>query len=143
MFPRTRTSVAVLLVKNLLTTDTSKYQFTAEVFAAGGQTAAAHNAINATIFALGTLINRDPELVKELESSRPELQKGLEFMQEGRVERAAQNQTAGRPPVRQAFCQTHNHQSMYEELCYISRMQAGRQTQGPESHAHYRCPSIC
>jgi hypothetical protein len=72
-----------LLVKNLLTTDTSKYQFTAEVFAAGGQKAVAHNAIDATIFALGTLINRDPELVKELESSRPELQKGLEFMQEG------------------------------------------------------------
>jgi hypothetical protein len=72
-----------VLVKNLLTTDTSKYQFTAEVFSATGQKAAAHNAIDATILVLGSLINRDPDLAKELESSRPELQKGLEFMQEG------------------------------------------------------------
>ena len=72
-----------LLVKNLLATDTSKYQFTAEVINVSGQKATAHNAIDAAIFLFGSLINRDPDLAKELASSRPELQKGLEFTKEG------------------------------------------------------------
>ena len=72
-----------LLVKNLLATDTSKYQFTAEVINVNGQSAAVHNAIDATILLLGSLINRDPDLAKELASSRPQLQKGLEFTTEG------------------------------------------------------------
>jgi hypothetical protein len=72
-----------LLVKNLLATDTSKNQFTAEVINVSGQKAVAHNAIDAAIFLFGSLINRDPDLAKELASSRPELQKGLEFTKEG------------------------------------------------------------
>jgi len=72
-----------LLVKNLLATDTSKYQFTAEVINVNGQSAPAHNAIDAAIFLFGSLINRDPDLAKELASSRPQLQKGLEFTKEG------------------------------------------------------------
>jgi len=71
------------LVKNLLATDASKYQFRAEVSTASGQKAAVHNAIDAAFLVLGSLITRDPELVKELESTRPELQQGLEFMKEG------------------------------------------------------------
>jgi hypothetical protein len=72
-----------VLVKNLLVTDTSKYQFTSEVINASGQKVVAHNAIDAMILLLVSLINRDADLAKELESSRPELQKVLEFTREG------------------------------------------------------------
>jgi hypothetical protein len=72
-----------LLVKNLLATDTSKYQFTAEVINVSGQKATANNAIDSAIFVFGALINRDTDLANELASSRPALQKGLEFTKEG------------------------------------------------------------
>ena len=72
-----------LLVKNLLATDTSKYQFTAEVINVSGQKATANNAIDSAIFVFGSLINRDTDLANELASSRPALQKGLEFTKEG------------------------------------------------------------
>jgi tetratricopeptide (TPR) repeat protein len=72
-----------VLVKNLLATDTSKYQFRAEVYTVNGDKAAAHNAIDAAILVLGSLIKRDPELIHELESSRPELQRGLEYIKDG------------------------------------------------------------
>jgi hypothetical protein len=71
-----------LLVKNLLATDTSKYQFTAQVMNASGQKAAVHNAIDAALLSFGSLVNGDPELTRELESSRPELQRALEFLRE-------------------------------------------------------------
>jgi hypothetical protein len=71
------------LVKNLLATDTDKFQFRAEVTGGGGQKAVGDNAIDAAILAFGSLVNRDPDLAKELESSRPELQKGLELLTEG------------------------------------------------------------
>jgi hypothetical protein len=74
-----------LLVKNLLATDTNKYQFEAQVYTSDGQTAKVHNAIDATILSFGTLINRDPELAQELESTRPELQTALEYTKEDRV----------------------------------------------------------
>lgn len=73
-----------VLVKNLLATDIRKYQFEAKVYTVDGKTAKADNAIDATILVLGSLINRDPELVKELESSRPQLQLALEYAQLGR-----------------------------------------------------------
>jgi hypothetical protein len=72
-----------LVVKNLLATDTSKYQFSAEVINVSGQKAAANNAIDSAILLFGSLINRDTDLAKELASSRPALQKGLEFTKEG------------------------------------------------------------
>jgi len=72
-----------LLVKNLLATDISKYQFTAEVINVSGQKATANNAIDSAIFLFGSLINRDTDLANELASSRPALQKGLEFTKEG------------------------------------------------------------
>jgi hypothetical protein len=92
-----------LLVKNLLATDTSKYQFTAEVINVNGQSAVAHNAIDAAIFLFGSIINRDPDLANELASSRPQLQKGLEFTKEGQQRSSVfgpavpveQGQTAG------------------------------------------------
>jgi hypothetical protein len=68
-----------LLVQNLLATDTRKYQFEAEVSTSDGKTAKADNAIDATFLVYGMLINRDPELVRELESSRPELKTVLEY----------------------------------------------------------------
>jgi hypothetical protein len=73
-----------LLVKNLLAMDTRKYQFAAEVHTTDGKTAKADNAIDAAILVYGMLINRDPELVRELGSSRPELKTVLEYTKEGR-----------------------------------------------------------
>jgi hypothetical protein len=74
-----------LFVKNLLATDTQKYQYVAEVRTTDGKTARADNVIDATILVYGMLINRDPELVRELESSRPQLRTILEYTQEGRL----------------------------------------------------------
>jgi hypothetical protein len=73
-----------MLVKNLLATDTHKYQFAAEVHTTNGKTAKADNSIDAAILVYGMLINRDPELVRELVSSRPELKTVLEYTKEGR-----------------------------------------------------------
>ncbi|MGB9464582.1 MAG: hypothetical protein WBR10_05675 [Candidatus Acidiferrum sp.] len=73
-----------LLVKNLLATETGKYQFEAEVYTSDGQTAKVHNAVDATILFFGTLINRDPELAEQLKSTRPELQTALEYAKFGR-----------------------------------------------------------
>jgi hypothetical protein len=72
-----------LLVKNLLTTDTSKYQFELEGYTNDGKIINAHNAIDATILILGTLISRDPELVQQLQSTRPELRTPLEYAKAG------------------------------------------------------------
>ena len=72
-----------VLVENLLATDTSKYEFRAEVSTASGQKMAVHNAIDAAFLVLGSLITRDPDLIKDLESARPELQQGLEVMKAG------------------------------------------------------------
>jgi len=74
-----------LLVKNLLATDTRKYQFVAEVHTTDGKSAKTDNVIDATVLVFGMLINRDPELVRELESSRPELKTVLEYTKEGRL----------------------------------------------------------
>jgi hypothetical protein len=73
-----------LLVKNLLATDTRKYQFVAEVHTTDGKSAKADNVIDATMLVFGMLINRDPELVRELESNRSELQTILEYAKETR-----------------------------------------------------------
>jgi hypothetical protein len=73
-----------MLVKNLLATNTRKYQFEAKVYTVDGKTAKVDNAIDATILVLGLLINRDQELVTELESARPQLQQVLEYTQGGR-----------------------------------------------------------
>jgi len=73
-----------MLVKNLLVTDTRKYQFEAKVYTTDGKSAKVDNVIDATILVFGPLINRDPELVRELESIRPELQPALEYTKDGR-----------------------------------------------------------
>jgi hypothetical protein len=72
-----------LLVKNLLTTDTSKYQFELEGYTNDGTIIAVQNAVDATILILGTLISRDPELVQQLQSTRPELRTPLEYAKAG------------------------------------------------------------
>jgi hypothetical protein len=72
-----------LLVKNLLATDTSKYQFEFEGYTRDGKTIKAHNAIDATILILESLVSRDPELVQQLQSTRPELQTPLEYAKSG------------------------------------------------------------
>jgi hypothetical protein len=85
-----------LLVKSLLATETSKYQFEAEVYTSDGQTAKVHNAVDATILLFGTLINRDPELAEQLKSTRPELQTALEYAKAGR--QRSLNFAPGRQP---------------------------------------------
>src|SRR5882762_218218 len=72
-----------LLVKNLLTTNTSKYQFELKGYTSDGKIINAHNAIDATILLLGTLVSRDPELVQQLQSTRLELQTPLEYAKAG------------------------------------------------------------
>ena len=72
-----------LLVKNLLATDTSKYQFEFEGYTRDGKTIKVHNAIDATILILESLVSRDPELVQQLQSTRPELQTPLEYAKSG------------------------------------------------------------
>ena len=72
-----------LLVKNLLATDTRKYRFVAEAYTTDGKSAKTDNSIDATVLVFGMLINRDPQLVRELESSRPELKTVLEYTKEG------------------------------------------------------------
>ncbi len=72
-----------MLVKNLLATDTRKYQFEAEVYTSEGKSAKVHNAIDANILFFGMLINRDPELAQQLESTRPELRTALEYAKAG------------------------------------------------------------
>jgi hypothetical protein len=74
-----------LLVKNLLATDVSKYEFHAEVFTSDGKSAKADNAIDAGILSLGSLMTRDPELVQQLESTRPQLQTALEYAKPGHM----------------------------------------------------------
>ena len=104
-----------LLVKNLLAMDTSKYQFTAEVSNASGQKAVARNAIDATILVLGSLINRDPDLAKELESNRPELQKCLEFAKEGQHSSVTFGPTLVPPQG-----QTAGANEMYQDAVHLS-----------------------
>ena len=71
-----------MLVRNLLATDTRKYQFEAEVYTSDGKTAKMHNTIDASMLFFGSLINRDPELAQQLGSTRPELQAALESIKE-------------------------------------------------------------
>lgn len=85
-----------ILVKNLLATDTRKYQFESEVYTNDGQTAKVHNGIDATLLFFGTLINRDSELAEQLKSTRPELQTALEYAKAGR-ERSVSLEPAGFP----------------------------------------------
>ncbi|HVH85412.1 MAG TPA: hypothetical protein VM912_01720 [Terriglobales bacterium] len=72
-----------LLVKNLLTTDVNKYQFRAEVYTSDGKSAKTDNAIDAAILHFDWLIHRDPDLVQQLESTRPQLRAALEYTKEG------------------------------------------------------------
>ncbi len=74
-----------LLVKNLLATDISKYQFQAQAFTQDGGDIAADNAIDAALLWFASLLSRDPELVEELESARPELQTVLEAAKAGGI----------------------------------------------------------
>jgi hypothetical protein len=72
------------LAKNLLAADTRKLQLEAEVYSRDGEHAKADNAVDATILFFGGLINRDPELAQQLESTRPELQMALKYTEPGR-----------------------------------------------------------
>ncbi|HWC17644.1 MAG TPA: hypothetical protein VG498_11560, partial [Terriglobales bacterium] len=86
-----------LLVNNLLATDNSKYQYRAAVYTSDGQVAKADNAIDAALLWLGMLINRDPELTQQLESTRPQLRDGLEYTKAGRVRSSNFGGSAGPP----------------------------------------------
>lgn len=68
-----------MLVKNLLATDTRKYKFEADVYTSEGKNAKVHNAIDAALLSLASLVNRDSELIQQLGSTGPELQRALEY----------------------------------------------------------------
>jgi hypothetical protein len=70
-------------VNNLLATDISQYKYQGHLYTADGQDFKADNAIDAALLFFGPLINRDPELAHELESTRPELQTTLERVKTG------------------------------------------------------------
>lgn len=67
------------LVKNVLATDTHKYQFELEGYTSDGKVVKAHNTVDATILLFGSLINRDAELTQQVEATRPELRGTLEY----------------------------------------------------------------
>jgi hypothetical protein len=68
-----------MLVKNLLRTDTRRYEFELDGYTAAGKAVKVHNAIDAAIVLFGTLLSRDPELLGQLARTRPELQTALEY----------------------------------------------------------------
>jgi len=91
-----------LLVTNLLATDIGKYQYHAAVYTSDGQVAKADNAVDASLLWFAQLINRDPELTQELESTRPQLHDGLEYAKAGRIKSGTFGGRAGPPkPQRQ------------------------------------------
>jgi hypothetical protein len=73
-----------LLVNNLLAVKI-KYEFETEVHTRDGRTAKVDNTIDAALLLFGMLINRDPELTRQLGSTRPELQTALEYAKAGRM----------------------------------------------------------
>jgi hypothetical protein len=73
-----------MFVKNLLVADTNKYHDQAHVFSGDGEDLQANNAADAAILWFGPLINRDPELIQQLEAARPELQGALECFRTNR-----------------------------------------------------------
>jgi hypothetical protein len=91
-----------LVVTNLLATDTSKYQYHAEVYTSDGQIARADNAVDASLLWLAQLIDRDPELTQQLESTRPQLREALESTKSGRIHSRTFGGGAGPPkPMRE------------------------------------------
>ncbi len=56
-------------VKNLLATDTNKYHYQAHVFSRTGEDLQTNDAADAAIMWFGQIINRDPELVQQLEAA--------------------------------------------------------------------------
>jgi hypothetical protein len=90
------------VVTNLLATDTSKYQYHAEVYTSDGQIARADNAVDASLLWLAQLIDRDPELTQQLESTRPQLREALESTKSGRIHSRTFGGGAGPPkPMRE------------------------------------------
>ena len=72
-----------LFVKKLQAADTGKYRYQAHVTGRDGQNFQTYNAVDAVILHFGRLILRDPELVQELEASRPEVEAPLECYRAG------------------------------------------------------------
>ncbi len=72
------------LVKNLLAVDTSQYHFRADLYTSDGKKTSTENTVEAGMIFFGSLINRDPELVQQLETARPELRIILEYTANGR-----------------------------------------------------------
>ena len=91
-----------LLVKNLLTTDNSKYSYHADVCTRDAQCANADNAIDASLLWLGPVINRDADLAHQLEATRPELQTALEYTKQGTFRSLSfgGRKTPAKPPAR-------------------------------------------
>ncbi len=72
------------LVKNLLAVDTNKYHYQARAVSPDGEDFHPENAGDAAILWFAQLINRDPQLVQEVETARPGLQSALECFKANR-----------------------------------------------------------
>ncbi len=84
-------------VKNLLAADTSKYHYQAHLLSQDGDDFHTDNSADAAIMWFGELINRDSELVAELEASRPELTAALECYRRDQCHSASFGYTHQRP----------------------------------------------
>jgi hypothetical protein len=109
-----------VLVKNLLATDTNKYHFRTELYGARGEKlAAVHNAVDAAMLGFGSLIDRDSELTQELESSRPQLQNGLELVKNGE-----QPSISFGPELPSQNASTAKYQEAYMDATRLSHISA-------------------
>lgn len=109
-----------MVVKNLLTTDTNKYHFRAELYGARGESlAAVHNAIDAALLQLGSLVVRDSELTQELKTSRPQLLRALEAITNN-------EQCSGSfgPELSSQNPSTAKYQETYQEAIHLSHVNA-------------------
>lgn len=89
-----------LWVKNILATDTSKYRTRVQVFSPEGQISELDNAIDAALARSASLIHRDPDLLRQLESLRPELRP---YFEQPQGERRSRIFFGGMPPRNPRF----------------------------------------
>jgi hypothetical protein len=94
-------------VNRILAMDPGKEQFETEVYTRDGRKVTVSTPIDATLTYFGQLVNRDPELVQELDAARPQLEAGLEATQEGNLRSMRFGQRpktmAARTPAAQDF----------------------------------------
>ena len=87
-------------VNHLLATDPANNHYMARVSSRDGDNFHTDNAIDAAIMWFGRLVIRDPELVQQLETSRPDVKPVLECYKSNRCNGGAFGHTSPNPPPR-------------------------------------------